>query len=648
MRTPEVFLLDPSHVVRYWGQIDDQFGVGFVRTKPTRRFLQDALEDILASRAVGTPVVEPVGCRIGRVNRRTPTGNVTYSNQIARILQARCVTCHRAGEIAPFVLTSYSDAVAWAENIREVIETRRMPPWLADPHYGKFQNDARITDEEKRLVSAWIDNGEPEGDPAQLPPKLKFADGWQIPKPDLIIKMPKPFTVPAQGTVEYQYFTVDPGFKEDVWIRGAEGRPGNRSVVHHLILFYLPPWQKHARPVDPLFNAIGSFAPGIPALVEPTGRKARRIPAGSKLMFQMHYTPNGTEQVDQSEVGLVFADRKTVKRELSVGGIFKWRFQIPPGADDYRVEAKRRFDEDTYIDALVPHMHLRGKSFRFTAIYPDGRKEIMLDVPRYDFNWQNVYGLSEPKLLPAGSQILCQATYDNSERNLANPDPTQSVHWGDQTWDEMMVGSYYYSSPEQDMSLGPPKTTSAGHGVYDVAFRYRPTTRAKSVDLAGTFNDWKPTGHSMSGPDHDGWYQTTLRLPEGRHEYKFVVDGKTWKNDPGNSLQTGAENNSVITLGSPGPPRVSRRDGGAYDVAFRYRPIGPAHEVYLAGSFNHWKPTSHKMAGPDGDGWYTSTLKLDAGKYEYKFVVDGKLWKDDPANPAQSSPNRNSVLWVRN
>src|ERR1700722_14656611 len=227
LRTPEAFVIDSAGVVRYWGLIDDQFGIGYAHDKAKKAFLEGALADVLGGRQVRTPSTPSVGCRIARVNRRPPKGDVTYSNQIARIFRANCVECHRAGEVAPFALTSYADAAAWAETIREVVDQGRMPPWRANPAHGKFLNDARLAEKDKQLIRDWIDNGVPEGDPSQLPAKAAFPDGWRIPKPDLIVKMPEPFTVPASGVVDYKYFIVDPGFTHDMWICGAEARPGN-------------------------------------------------------------------------------------------------------------------------------------------------------------------------------------------------------------------------------------------------------------------------------------------------------------------------------------------------------------------------------------------------------------------------------------
>ena len=282
-------------------------------------------------------------------------------------------------------------------------------------------------------------------------------------------------------------------------------------------------------------------------MIPPEG-VSRRIPAGSKLVFQMHYTPNGSPQVDQSEVGLVFADPKTVRKELAMGAIVNFQFLIPPGEPNFRLDADDDFDEDVLIYALPPHMHFRGKAFRFTAVYPNGRKEVLLDVPRYDFNWQNVYWLAEPKRLPAGSRLVCNAVYDNSADNLANPDPSKPVFWGDQTWNEMLVGAYYLCPADQDFAIGPPRVMSKGAGRFETRFRFRPSKAPKTVFLTGSFNNWKSEGQRMSGPDKDGWYTAQVELPVGHHEYRFVVDGKRW-NDPGNPLQSGKRHNSVVVVG---------------------------------------------------------------------------------------------------
>lgn len=448
-RTPTVYVLDKDRKIRYSGRIDDQFGVGYSRAKVVNNDLVNALEELLNGEEVSTPETVAVGCFIGRSEAKEPVGDITYTEHISRLMQQHCVRCHRDGQVAPFVLTNYDDTSAWAETMLEVMDDGRMPPWHANPAHGHFANDARMSDTDKQLFRQWVENGMPEGDASKLPPPLEFTDGWQIGKPDVIYKMPKEFIVPPTGTVAYHYVVVDPETKEDIWIKQAEVRPGNYAVVHHALAFYIPPGEEF-EPGDPLFNSIGTYAPGMPPADWPDGY-ARFVPAGSKLVFQMHYTPNGSVQTDQSQLGVVFADPKTVKKKVRYMIAINTNFRIPPGDDNFHVTANRRFKEDTVLHALMPHMHLRGKAFRFTAIYPDGQEEILLDVPRYDFSWQLTYELAEPKRLPAGTVVKCDAYFDNSSENLVNPDSTREVRWGEQTWDEMMIGTMVVTDPDSEV-----------------------------------------------------------------------------------------------------------------------------------------------------------------------------------------------------
>jgi len=444
LRTPEVFVLDAERRVRYCGRIDDQFSVGVQRRDVERRDLATAVDELLAGKAVSEPSTEAPGCLIGRVKETPATtapGEVTYSNQIARILQKHCTECHHAGQVAPFVLTSYDDVLGWADALPEAVHEKRMPPWQASPDYGNFQNNPTLSAEELELIDRWIENGCPEGSPADLPPPIEFAEGWGISQPDDVFYMSdESFTVPAEGVVSYQYYTVDPGFTEDKWIKEAEVKAGNPSVVHHVIVFIQQPGQ-------PQFGSPQmAFAPGMtPRRLEKGHAILAR--AGSKLIFQNHYTPNGTEQQDRSYVGFVYADPEEVTHEVEGGACGNFFFKIPPHEGNHVVTAERKFRRDTTLLGMNPHMHVRGKTFRYELKYPDGRQEILLDVPKYDFNWQLWYMLQEPKIIPAGSRMICTASFDNSDENPSNPDPTQEVRWGEQTWDEMMFGFYSTSAP---------------------------------------------------------------------------------------------------------------------------------------------------------------------------------------------------------
>ncbi|MCA9174060.1 MAG: redoxin domain-containing protein [Planctomycetales bacterium] len=443
-RTPEVFLLDRQRHVRYRGRIDDQYTYGIARTKPTQRYLRDAIEALLGNRPVALAETETVGCHIGRVLTPQTDSDVTYSNQIARIFQQRCVECHRPGEIAPFPLTTYEETLGWAEMIDEVTSERRMPPWHAEPGHQQYANDAHLSDEELRTIRKWVAAGAPEGDPKELPQPVQFTEGWRIGEPDRIVWMSeKSFSVPAEGEVKYQYFTVDPKFETDMWVQAAECRPGNRAVVHHIIVGIKSPNEDQDGVHGVRSEWLAATAPGAQPMILPSGQ-AKLIPARSKLVFQMHYTPNGTKQTDRSSIGLRFIEASAVKHRVATHKAINTRFRIPPHAANHKETTRPyTFGSAGYLVSMFPHMHLRGKSFTYVAHFPDGRPDqTLLHVPRYDFNWQNGYLLKEPMLMPKGTQIVCDAVFDNSEDNLANPDPKQTVSWGDQTDEEMMIGYF--------------------------------------------------------------------------------------------------------------------------------------------------------------------------------------------------------------
>jgi hypothetical protein len=397
---------------------------------------------LLAGDDVTQAAEASVGCHIGRIKQPQADSEVTYSNQIARILQKRCVECHRTGDIAPFDLTEYEEVVGWAEMIGEVVEEQRMPPWHASPEFGHFGNDRRLTDEEKELIFAWIEAGAPEGDPNDLPSPTEYVSGWQLEtKPDMVSYIQdEPFEVKAEGVIDYKFFRMDPGFKTDKWVKGIEILPGDRAVVHHILAF-TDSGDNSARDLGGgVRGFLAGYVPGMRATMYPDGM-AKRIPAGSKLVFQMHYTPVGSVRFDQSKIGFVFADPDEVQYEVKTIGVFQPHIRIPKGAENHREVTKKRIAQPVRLLGLTPHMHLRGKSFRYQVKLP-GQADwtTLLDIPNYDFNWQTNYQLSEPLDLPADTYVKCIAAYDNSENNLNNPDPSIAVRWGDQTWEEMLIG----------------------------------------------------------------------------------------------------------------------------------------------------------------------------------------------------------------
>jgi Copper type II ascorbate-dependent monooxygenase, C-terminal domain len=386
--------------------------------------------------------------------------DVTYTKDVSRIVEERCQTCHHKGTAAPFSLLTFEDAKNKANRIREAVTANRMPPWHADPNHGKFSNDRRLSDDQKQKLLAWIEGGCVEGDKKDLPEPKTYADGWVIGKPDIVFELPKEQTIKAEGVEAYQYFVTPTNFKEDVWVQAAEARPGNRAVVHHIIVFFRDPKNPQRGGGDGLGqNMIVGTAPGdMPQIFKPG--VARRIPAGSQLVFQMHYTPTGKEEKDRSQVGFIFYKGKEPPAHAAVTqGIANMDLRIPPGAANQKFESNLTLRQNVVLFSFMPHMHVRGKDFEYEAIYPDGRKEVLLSVPKFDFNWQTMYRLETPVKLPKGTRIHCTAHYDNSDKNPANPDPTKEVSWGDQTWEEMLIGwvDYYLDTPDKGAKTTPTK-----------------------------------------------------------------------------------------------------------------------------------------------------------------------------------------------
>lgn len=447
-RTPEVCLLDAQRRLVYRGRIDDQYGIGYAREAANKTELVDALRATLAGEPIAVPLTQAEGCLIGRRKPTITDGQITYAEHVAHILQRRCTECHRDGDIGPMDLTSYEEVAAWSDMILEVIDQERMPPWHASPKHGQFVNDRRMPSAEREQIEQWVRSGAPLGDVAMLPEPAVFAEGWQLPRePDLIIPVsPQPFKVPATGVVQYQYFKYELDFDEDKWIKAAEIKPGNRSVVHHILVFDRPKGSDGN--IQAQRGFLLGYVPGTRSEPYPAGM-AKRLPAGSELIFQVHYTPVGTEQLDQSQLGIIFADPDEVlTHEIQTSSVYDARFRIPPGASDYPVSAKLPQPLPAcQLLSMSPHMHVRGKSFRYTALFPNGDQQVLLDVPNYDFNWQTEYRLADWLSLPAGTQILGEATFDNSDQNLNNPDSKAWVTFGEQTFEEMMIGYFHVAVP---------------------------------------------------------------------------------------------------------------------------------------------------------------------------------------------------------
>jgi peroxiredoxin len=425
--TPEAFLLDGTCTVRYRGRIDDQYSVGAARAQPLRHDLGEAIKEVLANKAVSVPRTPVAGCLITRAQVPAGQAQITYARHVAAILQKHCQSCHRPGQAAPFSLLTYRQARAWSATIREVVVGGRMPPWGADPRYGEFANDCSLPAADRKTLLAWIAQGCPKGADRDLPPPPKPAEDWGLPKPDLVLSMKEAYRIPAiapKGGIPYQHFVLDANFKEDVWVKAVEARPGNRAVVHHMVVYIGdPPARARERTTDR--DILVGFVPGSKPTVYPAGL-GQRLPRGAKLVLEMHYTANGTQQTDLSSIALVFASAPP-QHQVRTRFVVSSDLVIPPRTADYKTAASTVFEKDALVLSLTPHMHLRGKSFQFRAIFPDGACKVLLAVPRYDFNWQHTYLLKKPLRVPAGTRIECSGSFDNSAANPNNPvTPTRS------------------------------------------------------------------------------------------------------------------------------------------------------------------------------------------------------------------------------
>ncbi len=460
--TTEVFVLDAARTLVYRGAVDDQYGLAYSLDAPRQRLLADALDAVLAGKAPRVQATSAPGCALETTTKNIASSAVDYHSRISRIVQQNCLECHHAGGVAPFSLETYDDVASHAGMIRKVVDKGVMPPWFAAPatvgQASPWANDRTLPAEDKRDLLAWVEGGKKPGHSADAPLPRVFSKDWQIGTPDAVVQIPKPIVVKATGKMPYQNVFVETSFAEDRWVRAMEVRPTAREVVHHVLVFVIPKPTNEVAGVtkaatkrrgrqDEGGNFFAVYVPGNSVIDYPPDF-AKLLPAGATLHFQIHYTPNGTVAGDQTRLGLVFSP-KPPRHEVRVAGIANPFLRIPPGDANHQVDAVLPVMFDAKLLSFMPHMHVRGKAFRYELGQLDGSKKLLLDVPRYDFNWQLQYKLAEPVEAPFGSKLLATGWYDNSANNPANPDPLREVKWGPQTEDEMMLGYLEYYVPSQ-------------------------------------------------------------------------------------------------------------------------------------------------------------------------------------------------------
>lgn len=439
-RTAEAIVIDTETLrMVFRGPVDDRLGYESEKPEATRHYLVEALEAHLSGKEPNTPEASGPGCQIHfgawEKHQQQP---IDYRSEIAPLIQEKCVRCHTDGGIAPFAFTSHQKLEGWSDMMQEVLLTQRMPPWQADPHHGTFRDDLSLSAGQKQTLLHWIALGAPQGggeDPlaTSLRPKLD----WHLGEPDHIVAIPTQ-SVPAEGIIDYRYLTMDLPFEEDTWITGADVLPGDRQALHHVIAFILPPEGERRR----YRRWLTGYAPGVEASRFPsnTGVLVRK---GERLLLELHYTAYGKAVQDQTQLGLYLADGP-IEHRLQTGIFIDHSIEIPPHHRAFPWSRTEDIREDIILYSMNPHMHFRGKAMRFELEHPDGRRENLVSVPHYNFNWQHTYVLDQPLRVPRGSKLHLHAQWDNSDRNPSNPDPSRRVGWGEQSFDEMFFGTFQF------------------------------------------------------------------------------------------------------------------------------------------------------------------------------------------------------------
>ena len=462
-RTSETFVIDPKTLtVVYRGPIDDRLGYESQKAVAQNFYLKDALDAVLSGQAVADDVSDAPGCLIGFPSRdRHQKNQVSYSKDIVPILKDNCIACHHQGGIGPWSMSSHAMVQGWSKMMREVVMVRRMPPGQIDPHVGKpIQDMAGLTADEKQMLVHWIDAGAVmDGDEDPLAALTFDNPMYALGEPDMIFKVPAQ-SIPATGVIDYRYIPVELNLDKDIWVRAVEFIPGDRQVLHHVIAYLSSPADKTVsgrQNGSARAASIGGFAPGRQPDVF-RDNSGRLVKKGSNLLLQMHYTTSGKATVDETEIGLFIYDQPPAY--IMAGGVAgQRRFLIPANVKEHKLEGEQLIKRDAYLYSMTPHMHFRGKYMNYTAVYPDGSSEMLLSVPKYEFNWQFSYQLKDPLFLPAGTRLVAKGAMDNSDRNPFNPDPSKPVHFGLQTKHEMFFGfttlRYVGDTPESLLTTRP-------------------------------------------------------------------------------------------------------------------------------------------------------------------------------------------------
>jgi len=454
--TAEVFVFDAKQQLVYRGAADDQYTVTGSLPKPRNQWLLNTLGSVVAGKKPSTANVEPSGCALEPVVEAA-AAPVTYYESVAPIIQKNCVSCHRQGGIAPFKLDTIADVKAHAGMIKQTIEQGTMPPWQAAPAVGTttspWVNDCSLPAADKVTILTWLSGPRALGNIAKAPKPLPaIKDGWTLGQPDMIVNMPQALFVPATGVIPYKIMDAEVKITEDKWVQSVEVVPGAKQVVHHVLIFIRKPGQFSVEDLNERASFFAAYVPGTSTAAWPEGL-AKKLPKGTVLRFQMHYTTNGTAATDQTKLGIRFAS-KAPEHEIKVTGVSNTRFRIPPGDPNFKVVSSLPIPMDIKMTALMPHMHVRGKAAKYELVMPDGKRKLLLDVPRYDFNWQHTYRYAEPLDVPKNSRLEFTCWFDNSTANKYNPDPKREVPWGPQTFDEMQLGYIeYYATGKDDTTV---------------------------------------------------------------------------------------------------------------------------------------------------------------------------------------------------